>query len=42
MDCVYLIRVPYDKVINLTFTEFNLEQSSTCAYDWIQVSCIFF
>ncbi len=37
MDCVYLIRVPADKVVNITFTRFELEQSSTCSYDWVQV-----
>ncbi len=37
MDCVYLIRVPHNKVVNITFTQFNLEASSGCRFDWIQV-----
>lgn len=36
--CAWLIKTRPDKVLNITFTKFNLEQSQECRYDWLQVS----
>ncbi|XP_015810319.3 cubilin [Nothobranchius furzeri] len=37
MNCVWTIEMPVNKAINLTFESFDLETSSTCAYDYIKV-----
>ncbi|XP_037091351.1 cubilin homolog [Pollicipes pollicipes] len=38
VSCAWLIRAPPDKVLNVTFTRFQLEPSSgSCRYDWLQV-----
>lgn len=36
--CAWLIRTDEDKVLNVTFTKFNLEISQECRFDWLQVS----
>lgn len=38
MSCIYTITVSESKVVNLTFTQFNLEESTTCSYDFLQVT----
>lgn len=35
--CHYLIRLPKDNRISITFTKFNLEESNTCIFDYIEV-----
>lgn len=35
--CAWLIRTSMDKVLNVTFTEFELEYSSECRFDWLQI-----
>lgn len=35
--CAWLIKTDEDKVLNVTFVRFNLEQSHECRYDWLQV-----
>ncbi|XP_074549445.1 cubilin [Halichoeres trimaculatus] len=37
MDCMWTIEMPVNKVINLTFTSFDLESSSSCRYDYVKV-----
>ncbi|XP_059183305.1 cubilin [Centropristis striata] len=37
MDCMWTIEMPVNKAINLTFTSFELESSSTCRYDYVKV-----
>eukprot|EP00094_Tigriopus_californicus_P007480 TCALIF_07202-PA protein Name:"Similar to CUBN Cubilin (Canis familiaris)" AED:0.20 eAED:0.21 QI:0/0.76/0.57/0.97/0.85/0.88/35/0/3998 len=37
MSCIYTITVSNTKVLNITFTQFNLEESTTCSYDFLQV-----
>ena len=38
MDCTYLIQTDPGKIINITFTDFNLKGPSYyCTSDWLQV-----
>ncbi|KAM7390891.1 hypothetical protein PAMA_008881 [Pampus argenteus] len=37
MDCLWTIEMPVNKAINLTFSSFELESSSTCYYDYVKV-----
>ncbi|XP_047205867.1 cubilin [Girardinichthys multiradiatus] len=37
MNCVWTIEMPVNKAINLTFSFFDLESSSTCRYDYVNV-----
>uniref|UniRef100_A0A3Q1IYA9 Uncharacterized protein n=1 Tax=Anabas testudineus TaxID=64144 RepID=A0A3Q1IYA9_ANATE len=37
MDCLWTIEMPINKAINLTFMSFDLESSSTCRYDYVNV-----
>jgi cubilin len=39
--CAWLIRTNATQVLNITFTSFNIEFSSECRYDWLQVSLNF-
>ena len=41
MSCVYVITVSEGMVINMTFTEFHLEESGSCSYDWLTVPYAF-
>ncbi|XP_068206241.1 LOW QUALITY PROTEIN: cubilin-like, partial [Palaemon carinicauda] len=36
VSCAYVISVPRDKVINITFHSFHLE-GGTCLFDWLQI-----
>lgn len=36
--CAWLIKTDEDKVLNVTFTQFHLEHSRECRFDWLQVS----
>lgn len=40
--CHYVIRLPTDNRIRLTFKSFSLEDSSTCIFDYVEVSFYFF
>ncbi|CAH0721455.1 unnamed protein product, partial [Brenthis ino] len=35
--CAWVIHTAPDKVINVTFTKFNLEEHSSCNYDFVQI-----
>lgn len=35
--CAWLIKAEENKVLNVTFTMFNVENSSECRFDWLQV-----
>lgn len=35
--CAWLIKTNEDKVLNVTFTRFNVELSLECRYDWLQI-----
>lgn len=35
--CAWLIKTNHTKVLNVTFTKFNLETSKDCKFDWLQV-----
>ncbi|XP_077300380.1 cubilin homolog [Arctopsyche grandis] len=35
--CAWVIKTKPDKVLNVTFTKFNLELSNDCLYDWVQI-----
>uniref|UniRef100_A0A3Q2TAZ9 Cubilin n=1 Tax=Fundulus heteroclitus TaxID=8078 RepID=A0A3Q2TAZ9_FUNHE len=37
MNCVWTIEMPVNRAINLTFSFFDLESSSTCRYDYVKV-----
>ncbi|XP_028288640.1 cubilin [Parambassis ranga] len=37
MDCLWTIEMPVNKAINLTFSSFDLESSSTCRFDYVKV-----
>nr|XP_046226989.1 cubilin [Scatophagus argus] len=37
MDCLWIIEMPVNRAINLTFNVFELESSSTCSYDYVKV-----
>nr|CAD7261777.1 unnamed protein product [Timema shepardi] len=37
ISCGWVIVVNSTKVINITFSSFNLEKSSTCSFDWLQI-----
>ncbi|XP_047455679.1 cubilin [Mugil cephalus] len=37
LDCVWTIEAQVNQAINLTFTSFDLESSSTCRYDYVKV-----
>ncbi|XP_076088249.1 bone morphogenetic protein 1-like isoform X2 [Mytilus galloprovincialis] len=36
-DCEYLIAIPYNGSINLTFIDFELEKQSDCNYDFVKI-----
>lgn len=38
MDCLWTIEMPVNKAINLTFSSFDLESSSTCRFDYVKVN----
>ncbi|XP_031624566.1 cubilin homolog [Contarinia nasturtii] len=35
--CAWLIKTDENKVLNVTFTKFNLEHSVECRFDWLQI-----
>jgi cubilin len=35
--CAWLLRTNTSKVLNITFTKFNIEDSSECRFDWLQI-----
>lgn len=35
--CAWLIKTDEDKVLNITFTKFELEGSRECRFDWLQI-----
>ena len=35
--CAWLIKTNHTKVLNITFTKFNIEPSPECKYDWVQI-----
>ena len=35
--CAWLIKTNHTKVLNVTFTKFDVERSADCKYDWLQV-----
>ncbi|XP_027132680.1 cubilin, partial [Larimichthys crocea] len=37
MDCLWIIDMPVNRAVNLTFNSFELESSSTCRYDFVKV-----
>lgn len=37
MDCLWTIEMPVNKAINLTFDSFELENSTSCRYDFVEV-----
>ena len=37
MDCLWIIEMPVNKAVNLSFNSFELESSSTCRYDYVKV-----
>jgi cubilin len=37
--CAWLIKTNHTKVLNVTFTKFNLEAGNDCKFDWLQVIC---
>lgn len=40
-QCAWLIKVNHTKVINVTFTKFDIELSTECRFDWLQVCNLF-
>lgn len=39
--CAWLIKTNHTKILNITFTKFNVEYSTDCKFDWLQVRSIF-
>uniref|UniRef100_A0A3B5L191 Cubilin n=1 Tax=Xiphophorus couchianus TaxID=32473 RepID=A0A3B5L191_9TELE len=37
MNCVWTIEMPVNKAVNLSFSSFDLESSSTCRYDYVKI-----
>lgn len=37
LDCIYTIRVPNGQQISLNFTQFDLENSTDCAFDFVEI-----
>lgn len=37
LNCAWLIQTNSTKVLNITFTKFDIEDSKECQYDWLQV-----
>uniref|UniRef100_A0A8C6U660 CUB domain-containing protein n=1 Tax=Neogobius melanostomus TaxID=47308 RepID=A0A8C6U660_9GOBI len=37
MDCTWIIEMPVNKAVNLSFSSFDLESSSDCRYDYVKV-----
>ena len=39
LSCDYTITVDHDKVVNITFTQFNLESGTSrgCGFDWLAI-----
>lgn len=37
MDCLWTIEMPVNKAINLTFTSFDLESTTVCRFDYVNV-----
>ncbi|TNN61141.1 Cubilin [Liparis tanakae] len=37
LDCLWTIETPVNKAVNLTFSSFDIEASSTCRYDYVKV-----
>ncbi|CAL4089566.1 unnamed protein product, partial [Meganyctiphanes norvegica] len=37
ISCAWIIRVPADKTINVTFHQFHLEGGNPCRFDWLQI-----
>ncbi|XP_077301904.1 cubilin-like [Arctopsyche grandis] len=35
--CAWVIQTKPNKILNVTFTKFNLEHSADCLYDWVQI-----
>lgn len=40
-DCVWLINVPVTNQIELNITEFDLEQSKDCRYDYVEIRSVY-
>lgn len=38
MDCLWLVQTFVNRAVNLSFTSFQLETSSTCHYDHVKVA----
>lgn len=41
LSCAWVLVTNYSLVLNVTFTRFNLEQSTDCKYDFLQVQNLF-
>jgi cubilin len=39
-DCVWVISIPVNERIALNFTDFVMESSATCAFDYIEVKTL--
>uniref|UniRef100_A0A1Y1LNZ2 Cubilin n=1 Tax=Photinus pyralis TaxID=7054 RepID=A0A1Y1LNZ2_PHOPY len=37
VNCAWVIQTNRTKVLNITFTKFNLQNSGTCVHDWLQI-----
>ncbi|KAF5282685.1 hypothetical protein FQA39_LY17492 [Lamprigera yunnana] len=37
VSCAWIIRTNVSKILNVTFTHFNLKKSGNCRYDWLQI-----
>lgn len=35
--CAWLIKTNHTKVLNVTFSKFDIEHSAECKFDWLQV-----
>lgn len=38
LDCLWVLEMPVNRGVNLTFSSFQLEASSTCRYDYVKVA----
>ena len=37
-ECVWVIRVPDNKILHIQFDEIDIEEGLLCSYDWLRVS----
>lgn len=42
VDCIWTINVPVSNQIELNITQFQLEKSDECKFDFVEIRCVLF